>query len=710
MANYPQSAVSYGQTNANVTALQNFLISQGMVIPAGATGYFGDQTKAALAKWQSSVGITPSTPGYGTNWGPQSIAKASAISSTTTPINTSPNTGIDASKIILKNSTTSIPSGLTNVPATQIPTFFPTPIPTPAPINTVIPPSPQPAPPTGLSTQNAVLSGQHKPIDKAVLTSITGNLGPGMSNDPNQVKALQQALVNAGYMTAAQMATGPGTYGPQTTAAVATWQNENGIPTAGNAGFFGPVSKSFISTGEIPDPNAPIIDPKISKGENVSVTDPYVIPPGIVSENTANSGIMQLPDEAVNGIIPQIKPGTPEYQDAMDKISTAYFDVLQQQMNAKTEQEQQSAQYNWQTLKKTIETNLNIKLSDDAFQAWDQVQGLKNQFGGQNLEGSGFQSEATDAYLRKMRVADANSRTGAATEEDKTQMDYYKKFATPQQVQAFIASNPDKAKAWGLVPSDAVRNAMSLSALKAKYPDKTDQEIQSYIATVLDENGNYRSNLYQNYMTGNNPGASEGNTSIKYNPDGSIASETVTPSDWGMLDINKAKEQFQSDSVMNANLNADIANRKLIAENSTNIKSTDPASDTVSGTSAGTRFNSITPDASTPAATSGTPTLTNPINAPVVVVPPQLTTTSVPVPASAPVVPPAPVIPVPAPVVPAPTPKKTYNTLYDYYTGTSGAYPAWNSAQRMADAKKAGISNYTGTGPQNNQLLAFLQK
>lgn len=55
--------LTIGSTGADVTALQNWLISRGFSIPAGATGYFGVQTRGAVAAYQASAGITP-TAGY----------------------------------------------------------------------------------------------------------------------------------------------------------------------------------------------------------------------------------------------------------------------------------------------------------------------------------------------------------------------------------------------------------------------------------------------------------------------------------------------------------------------------------------------------------------------------------------------------------------------------------------------------------------------
>lgn len=72
-------------------------------------------------------------------------------------------------------------------------------------------------------------------------------LAPGMTS--NDVKTLQDWLVSQGYLSAADAATGPGIYGPKTTAAVAAWQKANNIDTQGNPGYFGPISKQFLTQG-----------------------------------------------------------------------------------------------------------------------------------------------------------------------------------------------------------------------------------------------------------------------------------------------------------------------------------------------------------------------------------------------------------------------------------------------------------------------------
>ncbi|MEK7552717.1 MAG: peptidoglycan-binding protein, partial [Patescibacteria group bacterium] len=61
----PMPPLTVGNSGMEVTKLQQWLMSQGYAIPAGATGTFGPQTKAALAKWQGDHGVAPAVGYYG---------------------------------------------------------------------------------------------------------------------------------------------------------------------------------------------------------------------------------------------------------------------------------------------------------------------------------------------------------------------------------------------------------------------------------------------------------------------------------------------------------------------------------------------------------------------------------------------------------------------------------------------------------------------
>ena len=74
------------------------------------------------------------------------------------------------------------------------------------------------------------------------------NLQPGSQG--NDVLTLQNYLVSQGYLTQDELNTGPGIYGPKTTAAVAKMQQQLGIDPQGNPGFFGPLTKTALQGGQ----------------------------------------------------------------------------------------------------------------------------------------------------------------------------------------------------------------------------------------------------------------------------------------------------------------------------------------------------------------------------------------------------------------------------------------------------------------------------
>jgi len=83
--------LTVGSTGSEVSALQQWLVSKGfLTMPAGvAFGYFGNLTKAAVAAYQASAGITPAV-GY---FGPITRAKVNVGSTTTTTTTTTTTVG-----------------------------------------------------------------------------------------------------------------------------------------------------------------------------------------------------------------------------------------------------------------------------------------------------------------------------------------------------------------------------------------------------------------------------------------------------------------------------------------------------------------------------------------------------------------------------------------------------------------------------------------
>ena len=106
--------LTLGSKGADVTALQNLLISAGDLKVTTATNYFGALTKAALAKYQAANGITPSS-GY---FGPKTRAFVNSLSVSTTGTTTT--TGTTATTTTATTTTGTTATTTTVAPATGL--------------------------------------------------------------------------------------------------------------------------------------------------------------------------------------------------------------------------------------------------------------------------------------------------------------------------------------------------------------------------------------------------------------------------------------------------------------------------------------------------------------------------------------------------------------------------------------------------------------
>lgn len=277
--------------------------------------------------------------------------------------------------------------------------------------------------------------------------------------------------------------------------------------------------KEVVKQGYLQNSNLMPISPSESRASyqntdagRTAYADPQTAPPqqiGRLDSNTMNLAIYDIPDEAFKTLVPILDYGSQEFKDAMSNIETAYYDVLMQQLSAATEQQKAIADYEWQQFKESAEDQLGVQLSNNALDAWKQIEAAYETFASRNLEGSGLQAETIDDYLNRVRANDKIQRLSSLSQQEVKEAAYYQKYATPTQVQQLITEDQAKglpkeewrATKWGLVPSDEIKNALSFSTLKAAHPNLSDEEINNYISSVLDEQGNYRGELYQKYVT-----------------------------------------------------------------------------------------------------------------------------------------------------------------------------------------------------------------
>ncbi|NMO19194.1 N-acetylmuramoyl-L-alanine amidase [Pyxidicoccus fallax] len=128
-------------------------------------------------------------------------------------------------------------------------------------------------PPSVSTTRAAPAQLTRAAAPSAAVTAPPAGLRKGDTGP--KVKQLQDALVKLGYMTKAQVATGPGTFGPKTEAAVKKFQGDKKLPTTG---YYGELThaalKKALSSGGKPPVDGPTKPPPTNGGK---FTKPPVI-------------------------------------------------------------------------------------------------------------------------------------------------------------------------------------------------------------------------------------------------------------------------------------------------------------------------------------------------------------------------------------------------------------------------------------------------
>ena len=756
MANLPDLGPS--QTyNPNVETLQNALMSAGYLSYADfskGAGYYGPATTAAVARWQSENNIpTNGNPGY---FGPASKSaittyyapKPASTATPTTPVVNNPTTPVN--NPVVNNSTVNAQNNNSGYNGYAVPAY------TPAVtadekiyykladgttfwggVGSAVSPIGNPVQITK-EQYDAIqaMPGQRLPAG-AALPGTTNNVAsasgtPGVK-DPNW----HFVIGGGGSAEIWSDATFKAYPGRSTEISYDQWaaypQKSPYVPS-GAESFVSNKGLTSVTPTQQNTQSTPFIDPTKPAGtftenrgtpldaNNVPIavgdtttkiasyrrSDGSIIPAGYYNVNAASTltdagNIANAKIQEYTSTHPMLTPGTQEYEAALANVKNQMWDVMEAQVNAKTEQEQQAAQYIWNELVKKTKKELNINLSGNASQAYSEIQKLANTYNQQNIQGSGLQNESVDQYLRKVRLTDSQNRETERSSEDKANMEYLKRYGTTQQIADFVAKNPQKAQAWGLIPSDIVKNTLNRAALMSKFPGMTEEQADAAIATVIDTNGNYYSSINQKKMTGENTNIDLSTQKTNEDPITGLVETTTTAGDTGLLDIKEARTADKKAQVEAARQTA--YNKWLIANGyqakTTGADSYGPAGNVISGSTGnqGTQLTNpvTTPDPALKAASNAAASLgTNPTN----VTPPAGDTKS----------------PITAPVSATPTTTKTptkYGTLYDAYTANGGSWSAWNSPQRLADAKAAGVntSTYTGNSVADNQkILDYINK
>ena len=226
-------------------------------------------------------------------------------------------------------------------------------------------------------------------------------------------------------------------------------------------------------------------------------TNPDLTPPrfiGDIDTSLFDNPIFKIPAEAYSVLVQPFDWTSEAGQEEMNKIKTAFHDVVLQQLDAQTERDKVVADYNYKNLTDAIAKKYGLAISANANEAWNQINNLDKVTAGAGIYGSGIAEEAMDKYLSDIREKNKLLRENQATEEEYKRVENILKYGTSDEIAAL--SDEDKVK-FGLKPTQNVINFFSKENLKKQYPNLSDEQIDAYRNSIIDENGNYRSDLYQ---------------------------------------------------------------------------------------------------------------------------------------------------------------------------------------------------------------------
>jgi peptidoglycan hydrolase-like protein with peptidoglycan-binding domain len=505
----PSVPLQPGGSGTNVQQLQQWLISQGESIPAGATGYYGDQTKSALASWQQKQGV--STNGYAGYYGPLTIAKVNNYNSVMpTPTPTGEPGAAPAQKEIGAASTGSYDSGtidLTNpgaVFAGGTNTYLAKIKEYPNQVY-LVDASTKTMHPFAAGAFDSYYGGNQEAAAAAVQEIPLKEIQPG-----GALSSL--TMLNSGYAvnasgkytpytnpTSAQMSQ---TYGQSKVSQDElrkSWQPIDAMFNYLKSGDQTSINKEFLAK-IVADPNLMTSyinaahyggysmndilrdvkrreliasgDTSLNNVQPISATElksTYQNTPTFqnAASNTKiaafNDGVKGLDSSVLNlpvfqidqslyeDLNPALKIDTPEWNAAVSAIEAGAYDIANKSVSAQTDAEKQRADTQWGVFKDQVKKRYGIALENDALQAWQQISNLRTQGASQRgLNNSGIVNEDIDYQLRQVRRTDQQQRDNKASELNNEEYKMVTGYATPAQIKQM--NDEDKAK--GLAQSE----------------------------------------------------------------------------------------------------------------------------------------------------------------------------------------------------------------------------------------------------------------
>jgi len=237
-----------------------------------------------------------------------------------------------------------------------------------------------------------------------------------------------------------------------------------------------------------------------TQGTNAYGYASTLIPPGSLvgqlDPNITKYGI-DIPDEAFKELVPVLDVNSQAYKDAVAAIPGQFYDLTSEMLNATTDQAKAIADDNYNTWKTNIEQQYGITLSNNATQAWQQIQGLDTTYGSRGIQGSGMEQQDEDVYMRNAQKMSANTGTALATTELGAQLQQLQANGSAADIASFIAQHPEYTSEFKPSNSSLYDVATLTQQIMAGDPTLSQadaqKQAQAYHDTLLDANGNFLS-------------------------------------------------------------------------------------------------------------------------------------------------------------------------------------------------------------------------
>jgi hypothetical protein len=282
--------------------------------------------------------------------------------------------------------------------------------------------------------------------------------------------------------------------------------------------------RELVSQGNTSLNNTVVISTNIGKDQYVNTNPgrlanslPSITPPqniGNISRDVWSSTAANLSDEYYKLADPETyDPNSQTFKDNVAKIQTEFHDYILQALESGKESDAIAADTKWQSYKAEAEKLLGFKLSDNAMQAWNQLEKLRSNESDAGIANTGLAAEEQDKALRDYRQQDTENRNSSQYDLSTQEAVQAKASYSPQQIEAMNSEDSGKglprsqwrSVLWGLAPETPVTLQDFIYDFRNKYPNLndsvSDDEIKAkYYDNMYDENGNYYSALYKNYQ------------------------------------------------------------------------------------------------------------------------------------------------------------------------------------------------------------------